>query len=466
MRESLHQVIVVGAGPAGLFVCDQLRAKGHEVLQLEAGQRWHPSPSLLPGQIDPKELPVEQTPNRLIETEPEETQQDQWRHRLIGAQGWWARAHAVGGRGNLWGGWLTRFSAQAFADGAWPYGARTLEPDYRLAERWLGAVKGALVPRFARLHSELGLPVRPGVFATRLGPGMESELAASVRTHCVALGIDADVHGHALRVLSRGRPQTLRARAIVLAASPIETARLLMDSQLPHPALGKRLTDHLMLGYVLYEPNREVIRLAGPIARPTALIPRFVNLPGGQARPYRGGYSLEVMGPFPLDHLASEQRQALDLGAARSGSITYINAIGEQWQNRERFIDLAPRARDALGRRVPQVRFAWSAGERRMVQDMKRTCHDVASAIASPGAELLRCRDPFVHPAIFHPAGTCFMGLEPSSPCDAHGALRGVPNLWLADASVFPSAGDTHPTLTVLAHAQRVARSVHAALSH
>src|SRR6187399_2506905 len=152
MRESLHQVIVVGAGPAGLFVCEHLRAMGHDVLQLEAGQRWHPSPSLLPGQIDPREIPAEQTPNRLIESQPGDAlQQAQWRHRLIGAQGWWARAHAVGGRGNLWGGWLTRFSPQVFVDGAWPYGARTLEPDYRSAERWLGAVKGALVPRFARL---------------------------------------------------------------------------------------------------------------------------------------------------------------------------------------------------------------------------------------------------------------------------------------------------------------------------
>jgi hypothetical protein len=35
------------------------------------------------------------------------------------------------------------------------------------------------------------------------------------------------------------------------------------------------------------------------------------------------------------------------------------------------------------------------------------------------------------------------------------GRLRAINNIWVADASVFPSAGDRHPTLTVLAHALR-----------
>jgi choline dehydrogenase-like flavoprotein len=462
----LQEVIVVGAGPAGLLVTEQLRALGHDVLLLEAGPRAYPNPSLLPGQVDPKEQALEQPPNTRVASDAEEpAEPGHWRHRLLGAKGWWARAHALGGRGNLWGGWLTRFDAQVFAEGRWPYGARTLAADYRSAERWLGAARGVLVPHFTQLGRELGLPIRPGLFATRLGPGLESDLAASARTHNIVVRLEPGARAHALRVLQQGRERTLRARAVVLAASPIESARLLLESELGHPALGRRLTDHSMLGFVLYEPQRAAVRLPGPLARATALIPRFVNLPGGPARRYHGGYTLELMGPLPLEHLGALQRQVLGLGAERTGSVTYITAIGEQWQHRERFVDLAPRARDALGRRVPQIRFAWSAAERRMVEDMKDTCRDVAHALASPGAELTRLRDPFVHPAIFHPAGTCFMGAEASSPCDPHGALRATPRVWLADASVFPSGGDTHPTLTVLAHALRVARSVHATLS-
>ena len=49
--------------------------------------------------------------------------------------------------------------------------------------------------------------------------------------------------------------------------------------------------------------------------------------------------------------------------------------------------------------------------------------------------------------------------------CDAWGRLGSVDNVWVADASVFPSGGDRHPTLTVLAHALRVARSMSGSLA-
>jgi choline dehydrogenase-like flavoprotein len=52
------------------------------------------------------------------------------------------------------------------------------------------------------------------------------------------------------------------------------------------------------------------------------------------------------------------------------------------------------------------------------------------------------------------------MGRSNDAPCDPRGRLRAIDNVWIADASVFPSAGDRHPTLTILAHALRVARDV------
>jgi len=41
------------------------------------------------------------------------------------------------------------------------------------------------------------------------------------------------------------------------------------------------------------------------------------------------------------------------------------------------------------------------------------------------------------------------MGVGAEAPCTPWGRLRAVDNVWIADASVFPSAGDRHPTLTV-----------------
>jgi choline dehydrogenase-like flavoprotein len=448
-----------------LLVGDLLRQWGHDVLLIEAGSRDYPNRSLLPGEDDPNESYGAHQMNADAAPAQNVARTDTWRHQLLGANGWWARAHAVGGRGNLWGGWLSRFGPRVFTEGGWPYGPRALAPHYDHAERWLGALRGELVPRFANLRNELGVRVEAGVFATRLGPGLDSPLAHSVQTHTIATKLETGAARCALQVLVNGRPHTLLGRKLILAASPIETARLLLESGHCHPEVGRGLTDHSMLGYVLYEPNRQPVRLAGPVARPTAFIPRFVNLGESGARRYKGGFSVELMGPFPTSHASALQREALGIRPNSPGSVTYINAIGEQWRHPDRYLDLAPRALDAVGRRLPRVRFAWSSQERRMVAEMKTTCRQIAAVIASPGAELVRCRDPFVHPAIYHPAGTCAMGREANRPCDANGAVRDLPNVWIADASVFPSGGDAHPTLSVLAHAGRVARAVHRSLA-
>jgi choline dehydrogenase-like flavoprotein len=59
-----------------------------------------------------------------------------------------------------------------------------------------------------------------------------------------------------------------------------------------------------------------------------------------------------------------------------------------------------------------------------------------------------------------HEAGTCAMGAGEDAPCDPQGGLRALRNVWVADASVMPTPGDRHPTLTVMAHALRVAGAV------
>jgi choline dehydrogenase-like flavoprotein len=57
-----------------------------------------------------------------------------------------------------------------------------------------------------------------------------------------------------------------------------------------------------------------------------------------------------------------------------------------------------------------------------------------------------------------HPAGTCRFGDSPqSSVLDPSGKVRGMGNLYVADASFMPSISASHPALTVAAHALRVA---------
>jgi len=61
-------------------------------------------------------------------------------------------------------------------------------------------------------------------------------------------------------------------------------------------------------------------------------------------------------------------------------------------------------------------------------------------------------------PTGFHPMGTCRMGSNPSATVvDQYGRLHGMRNLFLADASVFPSCLGVNPQVTIMAMATRTA---------
>ncbi|MGH6834825.1 MAG: GMC oxidoreductase [Methylocella sp.] len=62
-----------------------------------------------------------------------------------------------------------------------------------------------------------------------------------------------------------------------------------------------------------------------------------------------------------------------------------------------------------------------------------------------------------------HLIGTCRMGSDPNaSVVDADGRTHDVPNLFICDASVFPTSGAVNPSLTVQAIAARIADRIQA----
>ena len=67
-------------------------------------------------------------------------------------------------------------------------------------------------------------------------------------------------------------------------------------------------------------------------------------------------------------------------------------------------------------------------------------------------------RVPMPLAVVNHQCGTCRMGDDPTaSVVGVDGRAHDLDNLWLADASVFPTSGATNPTLTIAANAFRVA---------
>jgi choline dehydrogenase-like flavoprotein len=423
-------VIVVGAGPAGLIVTEQLLAMRLRPLLLEAGPAAGPAD------------------DRVVA--------EQWPFRVSHPSCHWLRAHAVGGRAHLWGGWLSRCS---LTQGAWPYPRRTLEPYYDAAERWLAPQRHRLAARHRRLADELGVTVTARQTAIEGGHpwrGQACRAARIARTDHVALRLWTD-HGRAvaLDIADReGRRYTARATAFVLAASPIETCRLLLASGVDR-RIGDGLTDHLPMSYVLIETPRK----SRSAARADAVLRGFAGPAARAGHPAE--LSVEISGPIPGPDLAPELRQVLGAGIARTAQVSVINAMGGLRPTPERYVALAAGAlRDPLGRPLPRVQLAYGRADLAMMRAMEAACQATAQAVLAGDGELVCVRTSRKPPVIFHPAGGCVMGTAPDAACDPWGRIRDLQNVWIADASVFPSAGDSHPTLTVLAHALRAARSV------
>ena len=96
-----------------------------------------------------------------------------------------------------------------------------------------------------------------------------------------------------------------------------------------------------------------------------------------------------------------------------------------------------------------------------MARDMAETVAAVADALAVAGSRIIPLRDPLRPGGIAHEAGTARMARTPGKGAtDEYGAVHGIKGLFVADASVMPTALDRHPTLTLLALAMRTAKRI------
>lgn len=124
----------------------------------------------------------------------------------------------------------------------------------------------------------------------------------------------------------------------------------------------------------------------------------------------------------------------------------------EMLPNRDSFIDLDFENRDEYG--LPRARRHWklSDSDWKLHKDMKQKCMDI---LLASKAKIHSVSD---QPTTNHEIGGCRMGIDPrTSVVDAFCRSHDVPNLYVLDASVFPSASEKNPTLTIMALAARTA---------
>lgn len=262
-----------------------------------------------------------------------------------------------------------------------------------------------------------------------------------------------------------------RAKVVVLAASTLESTRIMLNSRSRiHPGgianssghLGHNLAEHVLGPRVegIYKP-----RIGGERrnedGRPGGFyIPRFRNLDAAsKSKGFIRGYGLE--GSSGQEMFPEQAILMPGFGAAykkkvrdHAGAFVYMYGLGEVLPRYESKVSLDPRMKDIYG--IPVLRFAYTYGdnEKAMCRDMSASMQEI---FEDAGLEITKVQsDPLVEGSSVHEVGTARMGNDPkTSVLNAWGQTHDIANLFVVDGAGFVSAGCQNPTWTILALAWR-----------
>jgi choline dehydrogenase-like flavoprotein len=290
---------------------------------------------------------------------------------------------------------------------------------------------------------------------------------------------------------AKGRTHTEHADLIVLGALAIETVRLALLSDLPDPTdqIGRRPMYHwYSFGTAIFHDERvhayrgrSTTHVCDDFADP--------DFPGARAAaaaaglPYFRGGTLELGGSVEPISEALNYLQVLP--AASPGKpfgtafkqlmrssilrdrLMGIQMIGEDLPYPTNRVDLDPTVKDYRG--LPVARITYSPGEHELAAQTFYLPRIAAIARAAGAgtvtaiAGVASDRYPIAAsdlPDTAHVLGGMTMGTDPAtSVTDETARMHSLPNVVVADGSVFPTAGGHNPTLTIMATALRNARA-------
>jgi len=449
-----------------------------------------------------------------------------------GTKWMWPRASAVGGKTNFWGRSSARFgdidfkaATQDGYDADWPLTYEEIAPYYTRVEKMIGVAStvqnrpsnpdGVYLPPFnfrcldrilQKGCEKSGVPYLPDrlaqltvahdnhpachycgdcTFGCEVGaffstpwfllPSAEATGNLDLKTNAIAKNILTGPNGKATGVayIDRASRQEyeVHARAVVVAASCIESARIMLNSKSRHwptgianssGQLGRNLCDHLYAttasGYLpqlLGQPSFPDNVSANPIA----WMPRWQNLTNAHEEEFIRGYSVYPDGgcsEFPsyydkIEGFGSSFKREIKRRYPTPVSFTVQAPTLPSEKN---FVDIDPEGKDSFGIPMARIHFQWGDNELKMFQHAKQVSAEVfgkAGAVFECSAD-----EPEMPGYSLHETGTCRMGNDPKNfVTNRFGQTHDVDNLYVCDASVFLNCTDKTTTLSILAFALR-----------
>jgi len=139
----------------------------------------------------------------------------------------------------------------------------------------------------------------------------------------------------------------------------------------------------------------------------------------------------------------------------RFPALVAIHPYGEVLPRKENRVTVEGTQKDRYGIPVARIEYKVGENEKKMLVDMYDTAESVLKAAK---AEILPFERGWIdkYGSAIHEHGTCRMGADPKrSAVNGFGQMHDVKNCFVVDGSIFTTASEKNPTLTILALAWR-----------
>ena len=527
--QTVHDVVIVGSGAAGGMAAYVLAQKGISVLMLDAGEKfnrakfwthvkpWEARERQAKGErpprfeVDTKEQPYTTTPGQPFDL---------------------VRVWGRGGKTNIWGRVSLRYSDLDFAsaerDGweiPWPIRYKDISPYYDRVEQLIG-VNGGDDDQDSLPGSKFHLPPPPlrcgEILLQRAAKSrgisiVHGRRAVLTKPHnghapchyCGSCGKGCDVSAFfnssdylieptlktgklkvvdnavVARVLTGDdglangvqyfdrltkEEHTVKARVVIMAASCIDSTRILLNSKSSrHPngignssdVIGRYLCEQIRFHMLGFAPELRGTKARNDdgIGGEHIYMPRFNHRTG--KKDYLRGYGSQFWNTGAQGN-ASWATTLPGFGKSfkagvkdRYPALVAMHPYGEVLPYKDNRVRVDGTPLDRYGIPIAKIEYKIGENEHKMTKEMYDTAEEIMHAAK---VEMLPYERGWLDKAgsAIHEHGTCRMGTDPKrSALNAYNQMHEVKNVYVVDGSSFTTASEKNPTLTILALAMR-----------
>lgn len=325
--------------------------------------------------------------------------------------------------------------------------------------------------------SNFGCPVhaRASTLAIHIPAAMRTgklDLRTEARVTELVVGKDGRIE-KALYVDAAGQGREVRAKTFVLAAGSIASAHLLLSSRSArYPdglANGSGLVGRNLMFHIFSYVGFELPGLSKGALGPNGMLAVDDLHASDASRGFiRGAVMAEAAEPGPL-WAAYKAKEYLGRKTGAWGKplkdylrryphLGALISIGEDLPRLENRVDLDPNHVDEHGVALPRITHRSHPNDLVLADYFEERMKEIAlasGAVKAWGYDFAKAKG-----TTGHLMGTCRMGNDSeTSVLDRDCRSHEVPNLYVPDASCFPSSGGYNPTLTIFANALRASTS-------